>query len=88
MEPYRIDVPDGVLDDLRARLAITRWPVVAAGAGWDRGTDPDFLRQLLNQWRTAYDWRRHEAELNELPHFKAGGLHFVHQQTGGGSEKP
>jgi pimeloyl-ACP methyl ester carboxylesterase len=84
MEPYRIDVPDGVLDDLRARLAITRWPVAAAGAGWDRGTDPDFLRELLNQWRTAYDWRRHEAELNELPHFKAGGVHFVHQQTGGG----
>ena len=84
MQPYRIDVPDGVLDDLRARLAITRWPVAAAGTDWDRGTDPDFLRELLNHWRTGYDWRRHGAELNELPHFKADGLHFVHQQAGSG----
>jgi pimeloyl-ACP methyl ester carboxylesterase len=84
MQPYRIDVPDGVLDDLRARLAITRWPITAEGVGWDRGTDPDFLRELLNHWRTGYDWRRHEAELNELPQFKADGLHFVHQQAGSG----
>jgi pimeloyl-ACP methyl ester carboxylesterase len=84
MQPYRIDVADAVLADLHARLAITRWPVAAAGVGWDRGTDPEFLRELLNRWRTGYDWRRHEAELNELPHFRADGLHFVHQQTGSG----
>lgn len=83
MTPYTIAVPDEVLDDLRSRLARTRWPTAVAGVGWDRGTDPAFLRDLVAYWADGFDWRAREAEINELPHFKADGLHFVHQ-TGDG----
>jgi pimeloyl-ACP methyl ester carboxylesterase len=79
--PFTIDVPDDVLTDLRARLARTRWPVAVRGVGWDRGTDPDYLRELVAYWRDGYDWRPHEAALNELPHFRHDGLHFVHQRA-------
>ena len=67
MEPFRIDVPDRALDDLHERLDRTRWPAEQAGIGWSRGVPIGYLRELTEYWRTTYDWRRHEAELNRLP---------------------
>jgi pimeloyl-ACP methyl ester carboxylesterase len=81
MTPYTIDVPDEVLDDLRSRLARTRWPAEVEGVGWSRGTDPSYLRDLVAYWADGFDWRTQEAELNTLPHFKADALHFVHQRS-------
>jgi len=81
---YRIAVGQPVLDDLRERIAATRWPPAIAGAGWDRGTDIDYLRALAARW-LEYDWRAHEAELNELDHVRIEvdgfGLHAVHQRA-------
>ncbi|HEV7657406.1 MAG TPA: epoxide hydrolase [Mycobacteriales bacterium] len=81
MPPFRIDVPEPVLDDLRDRLTRTRWPVPVRGVGWDRGTDPGYLHHLVEYWRDGYDWRAQETALNELSHHKADGLHFVHQRA-------
>ena len=50
MEPFRIAVPDAVLDDLRERVARTRWPTTVQGVGWDRGTDP---ATCASWWRTG-----------------------------------
>lgn len=81
MTPFRSDVPDAVLDDLRARLARTRWPATVRGVGWDRGTDPDYLRELVAYWQDGYDWRVHEAAINALPQVKVDGVHAVHQRS-------
>lgn len=62
-----IRVPDGELDDLRARLLRTRWPTPWPIGGWDAGTDPVELRRLVEHWATGYDWRTHEAAINALP---------------------
>jgi pimeloyl-ACP methyl ester carboxylesterase len=55
------------------------------GSGWDYGSDGAYLRELLDYWRREYDWRKHEADLNELPQFKTGidglDLHFVHVRS-------
>ena len=59
-----------MLEDLRARLAATRWPEAIPGAGWSHGADVSYLRELCEHWRTAYDWRRHEAAINALPQFR------------------
>jgi len=67
MRPFRIAVPQAALDDLKDRLSRTRWPDEAPGAGWSRGVPLDYLKGLAEYWRTGYDWRRHEAELNEHP---------------------
>jgi microsomal epoxide hydrolase len=67
--PFRIDVPDAVLTDLRDRLARTRWPDDPPGGGWDYGTDPTYLRELCEYWRTRYDWRAWEAKINAFPQF-------------------
>lgn len=84
MRPFLIDVPDAVLDDLRERLSRTRWPD-ALDVGWDAGSEPSFLHHLVEHWRTGYDWRAHEAELNRLPQFRTdSGLHFAHTPSGSG----
>ena len=86
-EPFTIEVPQEVLDDLDARLARARLPDPIEGVGWGYGTDPAALAELVRYWREDYDWREHEARLNELPQFRAEidapngetpGVHFVH----------
>ncbi len=82
---FTIQVDDSVLADLKARLERTRLPDQIPGSGWDYGSDRAYMDELLEYWRTEYDWRRHEAELNALPHFKARidgiDLHFVHVRS-------
>jgi epoxide hydrolase len=83
--PFRIDIPEADLDDLRDRLDRTRWPDELPGAGWDLGVPLDYLRELATYWRETYDWRRHEAELNALPQFTTGidgqRIHFAHVRS-------
>lgn len=79
---FRIDVPDAVLDDLRARLARTRFTDRSGNQPWQGGVDPDYLRDLVSYWHDGFDWRAREAELNAYPQHLAviGGrkLHFLH----------
>lgn len=83
--PFRIDVPQAVLDDLSQRLALTRFPDAIVGAGWAYGTDPDYLRTLVEYWHLSYDWRAAEASLNALAqlrhHVDGLGLHVVHERS-------
>lgn len=83
--PLRIEVPRSDLDDLRARLRATRWPVELDGVGWDYGTPTRYLRQLVEYWAEGYDWRAAEAELNAHPQFLAEidstRLHFRHVRS-------
>jgi pimeloyl-ACP methyl ester carboxylesterase len=82
IQSFRIEVPEAALDDLRDRLARTRWPSELPGGGWSRGVPVGYLRELAEYWRTGYDWREHEARLNELPQFTTtidgANLHFLH----------
>ena len=90
--PFRLDVPEAVLDDLRARLDRVRWPDEAPGTGWSRGTDLAYLRRLVEHWRTRYDWREHERRFNRLSQFTVpiGGidLHAVHEPGAGPDPLP
>jgi pimeloyl-ACP methyl ester carboxylesterase len=86
--PFRIAVSDEELADLRHRLRQTRWPGHIEGAGWHYGTDPAYLRELVEYWAEVFDWRSEERRLNAFPQFRsmAGGLrvHYVHQRAHGG----
>ena len=83
--PFRIDVPDSVLDDLAQRLARTRY--LGGPQDWDHGTNPAYLETLCGTWQCGYDWRRQEQALNGFRHFRAeiggAGLHFLHQRGPG-----
>ena len=85
MREFTIHLDDAMLVDLKARLERTRLPGQIPGSGWEYGSDREYMADLLEYWRTRYDWRQHEAELNELPHFKTEidgiDMHFVHVRS-------
>jgi epoxide hydrolase len=85
VQPFRIDIPDAALDDLRDRLARTRWPDELPGAGWAYGVPLGYLRELAEYWRAGYDWRAQEARLNQFPQFittiDGARVHFLHVRS-------
>jgi epoxide hydrolase len=80
--PFRLEIGDDELDDLRRRLACARWPEAEPVPDWSQGVPVAWLRDLCAYWQDGYDWRRCEAELNALPQFRTEidglGIHFVH----------
>ena len=83
--PFRIDVPEAELADLRVRLRQTRWPEREPVADWSQGVPLAYLRELCGYWADGYDWRATEARLNALPQFQTviDGLpvHFIHLRS-------
>jgi pimeloyl-ACP methyl ester carboxylesterase len=90
--PFRIDIPQPALDDLRDRLARTRWPSQITGLGWSRGVDQLYLQELAEYWQHHYDWRLQEAELNKIPQFTTeidgANIHFLHIRSGHADATP
>jgi len=85
-KPFRIAVPDATLVDLKKRLQDVRWPDEVA-PGWDYGVDLQYLRSFVDYWRDEYDWRKHEAALNELIQYTVEidsiDLHYIHVEGKG-----
>lgn len=90
--PYTIDVPDGAVEDLRDRLARTRFPDEVNDAEWGWGTPLAVLRTVVEHWRDGFDWRAQEARLNTFPQYRAEvdgvGIHFVHVRSGAARSVP
>jgi hypothetical protein len=82
---FRIEIPDEQIDDLRRRLALTRWPTRELVADRSQGVQLATLQAVAEHWATGYDWRRAEARLNALPQFTTEidgvDIHFVHVRS-------
>jgi pimeloyl-ACP methyl ester carboxylesterase len=91
-EPFVIDVPDEVLEDLQRRLEHVRWPVDMANDDWRYGVPRPYMEELVHHWRHRYDWRAHEARMNEFHHYKATvdgvPIHFIHERGKGPDPVP
>ncbi|NUS43896.1 MAG: epoxide hydrolase [Mycobacteriaceae bacterium] len=83
--PFRIDIPQEQLDDLRRRLDHARLPAPLPGDDWTTGLPTGWLRELVDYWRTEYDWRSAEAELNSYPQFTTEidgqNIYFLHVRS-------
>ena len=92
VRPFEIAVADATLDDLRQRLADTRWPDEIPGSGWDYGSNLDYIKELCEYWRTDFDWRAQEKKLNAFNNCKSvvDGLdiHFIHEKGKGPNPIP
>ncbi|MEO8780028.1 MAG: epoxide hydrolase family protein [Rhodanobacter sp.] len=92
IQQYTIDIDAQAIDDLRLRLARTRWPDEMLGSGWRNGTDLAYLRQLVEYWLDEFDWRAQEARLNRLSHYRTViddvPIHFVHERGQGKNPLP
>jgi pimeloyl-ACP methyl ester carboxylesterase len=82
IRPFRVDVPQEALDDLRRRIASTRWPSSELVDDRSQGVQLATMQELARYWTTDYDWRKAQARLNELPQFMTEidgvDIHFVH----------
>jgi epoxide hydrolase len=85
LTPFRIEIPEADLCDLRHRLRRTRWPEPETVEDWSQGVPLAYVRDLCGYWGGAYDWRPTEARLNALPQVRATvgglGLHVVHVRS-------
>ncbi len=92
IQPFKIQVPEAVLEDLRERLARTRWPEEIADSGWDYGSNLAYIQELVEYWRTGFNWRAQEAAINSFSHFRATvgglGIHFIHERGKGPNPLP
>jgi pimeloyl-ACP methyl ester carboxylesterase len=92
VRPYRIDVPDEVLDDLRHRLDATRWPEAAPVDDWSQGAPLYWIQDICQYWAHDYDWRARESRLNRFDQFVTTidglDIHFVHQRSPNAEAKP
>jgi pimeloyl-ACP methyl ester carboxylesterase len=82
IERFEIGFPDAALADLDRRLAATRWAHEFANEDWRYGVEGGWLRDLVDHWRTGFDWRAQEAAMNRFTHFRTAidgvPIHFMH----------
>lgn len=82
IRPFHIDIPQADLDDLARRLANTRLPRPGPDESWDLGTPNSYLQEMVDLWRTEFDWTEQQARMNEFPHFRTEiddqTVHFIH----------
>jgi len=85
IRPFRVNIPEEALVDLRRRIAATRWPDKEQVADESQGVRLATVQQLARYWQTSHDWRKVEARLNALPQFttEIDGLdiHFIHVRS-------
>ncbi len=85
VRPFRVDIPEEAIVDLRRRVMATRWPDKETVDDSSQGAQLAKMQELVRYWGTDYDWRKAEAQLNALPQFMAniGGLeiHFIHVRS-------
>ena len=83
--PFQVEVPEADLEDLRQRVAATRWPSRELVDDRSQGVQLSTTRALASFWETDYDWRACEAKLNALPQFKTEidgvDIHFIHVRS-------
>ena len=85
IKPFKIEISEEVLKDLRERLERTRFPDQLEDVGWSYGTDLSYLKELCAYWLSEFDWRAQERALNRFNHFRTEidglGIHFIHQRS-------
>ena len=91
-QPFKIEIADEVLEDMRRRIADTRWPDEIPNSDWDYGSNMAYVRELADYWLNEFDWRKQEATLNEFSQFKADvegmSIHYIHERGKGPNPIP
>ena len=92
VRPFRVAISDEALAELRRRIIATRWPDKETVNDQSQGVPLAMMRELAEHWSTAYDWRKCEAKLNELPQFVTTidglDIHFIHVRSKHGNALP
>ena len=83
--PFKIDIDEQQLTDLKQRLEMTRWPEKETPTDWSQGIPLSYVQEIVEYWKTSYNWREREALLNRFDQFKTEinglNIHFIHQRS-------
>ena len=92
MQRYNINIEQSILDDLKVRIAGTRWTDEIDNGKWEYGTNKKYLQELCNYWKDNFDWKAQEHYLNSFHHYKTRidntGIHFLHEKGRGTTTVP
>ena len=92
IHPFRIDVPDTTLEQIRTQVADYPWHEMPDDGGWAYGTHLGYMKELCAYWLNEFDWRKQEAAINRFSHFIAPvqgiDLHFIQEKGDGPSPLP
>ena len=87
IEPFSPPYSDAAVEDLRLRLARTRWPDEIPGSGWEYGVDLEFMRQLCGYWKDHFDWKAQVEAMSAFHHYlwtvDGAAIHFIHERGQG-----
>jgi len=87
IQPFRINIPQNILDDLKSRIKNTRWTDEITRSGWTYGANLEYMKELTDYWLNKFDWRKTEEEINSYPNFIADidgyKIHFLHVKVKG-----
>jgi pimeloyl-ACP methyl ester carboxylesterase len=85
IRPFHLEIPEEQIDDLRRRIAATRWPTKELVEDRSQGVQLATIQELARYWANDYDWRKAEAKLNALPQFTTEidgvDIHFIHVRS-------
>lgn len=92
IQPFKINIPEETLSDLKVRLENTRWPDEILESDWNYGANLKYMRDLVEYWKTQFDWRSQEKILNSYNHFKTNidglNIHFIYERGKGPNPTP
>jgi pimeloyl-ACP methyl ester carboxylesterase len=93
IQPFALPYSQAAVDDLRSRLAQTRWPDEIPGSGWEYGADLSYMKQICTYWKDQFDWKAQIDRMSRFHHFRytdgSGlGVHFIHQRGKGPAPLP
>jgi len=90
--PFKINIENTILDDMKARIVNTRWTYEIENSKWEYGMNKTYLKKLCDYWVNSFDWDEQEKYLNSFEHFKTTidevGLHFIHRKGEGNNSIP
>ena len=90
--PYKINVPDETIEEIKSRVAAFPWHEMPSDGGWEYGTNLDYMKEFCDYWVTKYDWRKQEARINKFANFMTSvdniNIHFIHERGSGPNPKP
>jgi pimeloyl-ACP methyl ester carboxylesterase len=92
VQPFALPYSQAAVDDLRRRLARTRWPDTIPGSGWAYGVDLDYMKEICRYWKDEFDWKRQIESMSAFRHYRYAsrgvGIHFIHQRGRGPAPIP
>ena len=92
IKPFKLDIPDKVLQEIYTKVKNYPWHEMPDDGGWKYGSNLDYMKEISNYWIKDFDWRKHEAEINQFPNFTTIvddiEIHFIHEKGSGSNPTP